>query len=700
MGLYICLISVHGLIRAEDLELGRDADTGGQVKYVVELARALSEDERVERVDLLTRKVEGPRIDKLYSQKVEKINDKANIIRIPCGSKRYMRKEVLWNTLDSFIDGSVHHFRGIKRLPDVIHAHYADAGYVGAALCALLEVPLVFTGHSLGREKRRRLLENGSAPEVIQAKYNINTRIDGEERALSIAELVVASTEQEVQEQYKQYENYNKKKMEVIPPGVDIDKFMQTFESFGDIEEKITPFLKDKNKKTILAISRADEKKNIKTLVETYGESKKLQKKANLILIMGNREDINELDAGARKVIARVFRLVDRYDLYGHCAYPKHHESEDIPKFYQYAKQSSGVFVNIAHTEPFGLTLIEAAAAGVPVVATNDGGPQDIIKNCQNGILVTPTEKKEIEEALLTLLEDDKKWQQCSESGEKAVAKKYSWKSHVETYLEKIESILPKYKKHNVSLKPLQKFSLMDKLLICDIDNTLLGDKNSLGELVEFIRKKEFNMGFGIATGRHLESAEAVLKEWDVPTPDVMITSVGSEIYYQKKRIQDAGWYKHIDKNWKRDKILDILSEVDGLELQADVNQRDHKISYIVDSSLRNPTRQVRMALRQASIPVNVIFSHNEFLDILPFRASKGQAVRYIALKWGVEFSNILVAGDSGNDEDMLSGASLAIVVGNYSRELEKLKGKADIYFANTSFAAGILEGINYYDFN
>lgn len=39
--LYLLLISVHGLLRGHNLELGRDADTGGQTKYVVELARAL-----------------------------------------------------------------------------------------------------------------------------------------------------------------------------------------------------------------------------------------------------------------------------------------------------------------------------------------------------------------------------------------------------------------------------------------------------------------------------------------------------------------------------------------------------------------------------------------------------------------------------------------------------------------------------------
>ena len=53
--LYIALISVHGLIRGDDLVLGRDADTGGQTLYVVELARALAKQPEVARVDLLTR---------------------------------------------------------------------------------------------------------------------------------------------------------------------------------------------------------------------------------------------------------------------------------------------------------------------------------------------------------------------------------------------------------------------------------------------------------------------------------------------------------------------------------------------------------------------------------------------------------------------------------------------------------------------
>ena len=153
-GLYIVMLSLHGLVRGEDLELGRDADTGGQIKYVVELAKKLSLDSRVSRVDLLTRQIFSPKVDEIYRHPVEKISDNAFIIRIPCGPKRYLRKEVLWPYLDSFSDQADQHIYRVGKLPDIIHGHYADAGYVGGQIARLLGIPFVFTGHSLGRVKK------------------------------------------------------------------------------------------------------------------------------------------------------------------------------------------------------------------------------------------------------------------------------------------------------------------------------------------------------------------------------------------------------------------------------------------------------------------------------------------------------------------------------------------------------------------
>ena len=73
-GKYILLISVHGLIRSENLELGRDSDTGGQTKYVVELAEALAKSPDVSQVDLLTKLVDDENVSEDYAQPIEVIN--------------------------------------------------------------------------------------------------------------------------------------------------------------------------------------------------------------------------------------------------------------------------------------------------------------------------------------------------------------------------------------------------------------------------------------------------------------------------------------------------------------------------------------------------------------------------------------------------------------------------------------------------
>jgi sucrose-phosphate synthase len=103
--------------------------------------------------------------------------------------------------------------------------------------------------------------------------------------------------------------------------------------------------------------------------------------------------------------------------------------------------------------------------------------------------------------------------------------------------------------------------------------------------------------------------------------------------------------------------------------------------------------------LRQLDLHAKLIYSHGKYLDLLPVRASKGLAVRYLSMKWGLPPERILVAGDSGNDEDMLSGNTLGVIVGNHSPELNRLKGKSGVYFAEQKYAWGILEGMRHYDF-
>jgi sucrose-phosphate synthase len=222
---YILLISIHGLIRGHNLELGRDADTGGQTKYVVELAKALALQPNVERVDLVTRRIVDSAVDADYSAATESLGDQVQIVRIEAGSDGYIPKEELWSHLDGFTDRLFTWLHEQPRLPDIIHTHYADAGYVGVRLSHLTGIPLVHTGHSLGRDKYRRLLALGMTMEDIEQRYNMLQRISAEEDTLSNADLVITSTNNEIEDQYKLYDCYTPDKMAVIPPGTDLEQF-------------------------------------------------------------------------------------------------------------------------------------------------------------------------------------------------------------------------------------------------------------------------------------------------------------------------------------------------------------------------------------------------------------------------------------------------------------------------------------------
>ena len=73
MGIRLLHLHLHGLFRSHELELGRDADTGGQTLYVLELVRSLAQRAEVEQVDVVTRLIQDRRVDLDYSQRVEAI---------------------------------------------------------------------------------------------------------------------------------------------------------------------------------------------------------------------------------------------------------------------------------------------------------------------------------------------------------------------------------------------------------------------------------------------------------------------------------------------------------------------------------------------------------------------------------------------------------------------------------------------------
>ncbi|MBU4412999.1 MAG: HAD-IIB family hydrolase [Proteobacteria bacterium] len=718
-GLYLQLFSIHGLIRGTSPELGRDADTGGQVKYVLELARSLAAHPEVAQVDLITRLIADKTVSSDYSRPIEPLSEKARIVRIQCGGRKYIRKELLWPHLDEMVDKTLKFIKVSGRVPDVFHGHYADGGYVAGELARIFGSPFIFTGHSMGAHKRKTLLEEGLTGEEINHRYHIDHRILVEDRIIKDAEQIFVSTNHEIDKQYSLYANFKAGRYQVNPPGIDVETFYPHYapQLDADAGDEITRqarvvllrelhrFWVSPEKPFILALCRPDQRKNIAGLVTAYGEDKELQAIANLAIFAGIRKNIAEMEENERTVLTEMLLLMDRYDLYGKLAIPKKHDfSIEVPELYRLCADSYGVFVNSALVEPFGLTLIEAASCGLPIVATRDGGPTDIIANCDNGILIDPTNSREIGAACKSILVDKDLWQRYSQNGINLVQRHYSWPSHCERSLAAIAKVLtemPAVQQSEASGRKTaigKRLTAVNRMLISDIDNTLIGDGDSLKELLALLKANAGNICWGVATGRCLAKTMHILEEHAVDRPDILICSVGTEIYYGATLAPDKGWHRHIAYRWRPEEIRERLKTLDFLEIQEPEKQKPFKISYYLEDD-PELLAMVHQALQTKKIRYHLVYSHGQFLDILPYRASKGKAIRYLSYKWNIPLAEVMVCGDSGNDASMLRGDTNGLVVANYSKELEELRGMRRIFFSKKEYAAGIIDGMRHYDF-
>ena len=362
------------------------------------------------------------------------------------------------------------------------------------------------------------------------------------------------------------------------------------------------------------------------------------------------------------------------------------------------------MFINPALTEPFGLTLLEASATGLPIVATDDGGPNDIVRNCKNGLLVDVSSTKKVSAALRKIIVNKDLWEGYSKNGIMNVREHYTWESHTRSYARALAKITAANQRSDLSTaKPRdaigRRLLQLNRFLVTDIDNTLLGERNeSVAELVDLLKSHRDQIGFGIATGRTIDSAREILEQHNIPTPDVMVCSVGCEIYYGKQYKFGKGWASHIASRWNRSQIVELLDDFRFLTYQAEETQRQFKVSYFMAPG-KDRLAAIHNRLLQHRVRYNLIYSHDRYLDILPYRASKGKAIRYLSYKWEIPLMNFLVCGDSGNDEEMLRGEPRAVVVANYSHELKGLKGSRNVYFADSCCAGGVIEGLQHYRF-
>jgi len=291
-----------------------------------------------------------------------------------------------------------------------------------------------------------------------------------------------------------------------------------------------------------------------------------------------------------------VLAEIDNYDLYGEVAYPKRHLREEVGSLYRWVAAGGGVFVNCALGEPFGLTLLEAAAHGVPVIATKEGGPADIVRVLANGTLVDPTDPRDICRGILEVLLDKERWAICSQNGRDNIHK-FTWGAHTEAYINHLTSLEPPTQPC-AGVEP----GCFDGMLVCDLDHTLLGASGGLPRLLkawERIRETQ-RKALVVATGRDLVSASVLLRDHGVAW-DALVANGGSELWhnggeYGGTSVGDGGelslhpaepWEDEafgstVSYGWDARGVRAALAGVLGLCAQPEANQSSRKVCYYI----------------------------------------------------------------------------------------------------------------------
>jgi glycosyltransferase involved in cell wall biosynthesis len=100
------------------------------------------------------------------------------------------------------------------------------------------------------------------------------------------------------------------------------------------------------------------------------------------------------------------------------------------------------LLVHPAEMEGLGVSLLQAAASGVPIVATEVGGIPEVVKDGINGCLIPPRDPKAISQAVVKLLSDPEGARRMGAEGKRIVEREYSIESMVEGNLRAYEKVL------------------------------------------------------------------------------------------------------------------------------------------------------------------------------------------------------------------------------------------------------------------
>ena len=210
---------------------------------------------------------------------------------------------------------------------------------------------------------------------------------------------------------HKYVHNFFPREYRIIPNGIDVDHFTHNCEPWPQFQD---------GKTNILFVGRMEKRKGLRYLLAAYSRLKWEYPNIRLIVVgPGN------LDKDSHRILSA--RNPQDVVLVGGVSYA------DLPRYYA----SADIYCSPATgQESFGIVLLEAMAAGKPIVASAIEGYMGIIKPGEQGLLFPRRDPEALAEALATLINNPEYALQLGATGRRMVDQ-YRWKvvaKQVEAY--------------------------------------------------------------------------------------------------------------------------------------------------------------------------------------------------------------------------------------------------------------------------
>jgi len=315
---------------------------------------------------------------------------------------------------------------------DVIHAHSTyPSGYAVSKLKRKKRIPLIITPHG---EDIHKVPEIGFGLRLDpNKKAKIETAIQSAEFLTAISDSIEASLLDA---------GCPADKIHKIPNGIDVERFQK--KDLPDVRQWLGI---ETEAPIILSVGNYHPRKGHEVLLRAMPKILEQTPKANLVIVGRNTEPLVPL--------IKNLKIIKNVHLTGSIPFPmealkrnadyRMRKNDRLAALYS----NSSVYVSSGvgeGAEGLSLALMDALAAGIPVVATNISGNKDMINEKDIGVLVEPSDEKQLAEAVILLINNNKRMISNGSNDINWFAKSYGWHKIACDYIEVYKKAIFKIK--------------------------------------------------------------------------------------------------------------------------------------------------------------------------------------------------------------------------------------------------------------